>query len=175
MVTPGDVVLRYLLDAKRQRITEFESLMASLKDNERRNVTLPSPEENQFYEQGLVKLHETEYGAAIKIFQTYQKTNPNSILAKTCQFWIGRCYYNLGDFNDAIKAFEGIINDKCSPRYEEALMMIAFSLEKICDFRGAHSYYSRLMEERADSEYIDIAFRRLITLQSKIREFKNYN
>lgn len=175
MVTPGDVMALNYLDAKRQRIIEVETFISSLREVEMQNLIFPSQEENLTYEEGLAKIHENEYITAIKKFQACQDANPNSILAKICQYWIGRCYFHLGDFSQAILYFQMVVADNRSPRYEETLIFIAWCLENILDYSGAQAYYNRLLLERADSAYVDIVFRRLVTLRSKLRNFDNFN
>lgn len=175
MVAPDDVLSLNYLDAKRQRIIEVESFISSLHEIDKQNLIFPSQEENLTYEEGLAKIRENEYKTALKKFKACQESYPNSILAKICQYWIGLCYFHLGDYRQAIVYFQMVISDSRSPRYEETLIFIAWCLESILDYSGAQVYYNRLLRERADSAYVDIVFRRLVTLRSKLSKFDNYN
>ena len=169
MATPNNILILNSLDAKRQRIIEYETLLASLEETEKNNLKFPTSEDNILFEQALIKLNESDYKSAINLFSSFEKSAAKSVFARISKYWIARCFFHLGDLNTAIAYFKNIVNEGKSPKYEEALMLIARSLERLSDLIGAYSYYERLLKERADSEYADLAIRRQIQLRSKLQ------
>lgn len=109
------------------------------------------------YEEALRLFYERDYAQGIAIFSSLLEVYPNHRLASNCQYWIGECYYGLGNYEAAIQSFQNIFSYDQSSKYDDSLLMIA----RCCFGRGdqgtAREYLEQLLQDFPESEYSAIA------------------
>jgi len=111
-----------------------------------------------YLEETMYYVSKNKYKNALKRFNLITKQYKDDINA---YFYGGLCYYNLGDFESALKEFEAIIDLKDSPFLEEALWYKVKTLLKLNEtetakgllldiiaYQGFYSEYAfKLLEE----------------------------
>jgi tol-pal system protein YbgF len=80
------------------------------------------------YRKALSLVRQREYDRAIQQFREFLRTNPDSALAGNAHYWIGECYYTLGDYSQAILQFNEVRQRYAkSDRAAAALLKIGLS------------------------------------------------
>lgn len=110
------------------------------------------------------------YDLAILSFQEYLERSPNTELADNAAYWIGECYFNQGNYQKAIEAFDTVLNNyESSDRRPSAMLRKGYAyfelgqraqgvvqLQKVaCEHAGtdeAHLARGRLQELGIDVE-----------------------
>ncbi|GEM_PF-636959 len=65
--------------------------------------------ESVLYQKGYALFEKKNYAAALKIFQEYVKQFPRGKWIGQAYFWMGECYFNQGDYEDAILSYQKLI------------------------------------------------------------------
>ncbi len=60
------------------------------------------------YRRGVSLVRQKEYDRAIQQFREFLRTNADSPLAGNAHYWIGECYYTLGDYSQAILQYNEV-------------------------------------------------------------------
>lgn len=83
------------------------------------------------YGEGLELLDQKNYAAALETFTKFVKLNPGSKYVADAHYWIGECYYALGKYDDAFKAFGRVGRDyPKTERVPASYRMIALAMAK---------------------------------------------
>jgi tol-pal system protein YbgF len=85
----------------------------------------PVPDADSLYSQGLSNFSDGHYDLSMQAFQEYLKYYKDTDRASNAQFYIGECYYNQGDYNHAIEAY-----DLCGEKYPTGNKAAAAQLKK---------------------------------------------
>jgi TolA-binding protein len=92
----------------------------------------PSPRASRFspaYDDALTKFRSRQYRQAIEILQWLLKEYPDHRLAGNCHYWIGECYFGLGDYDSAQLAFRRVLTYPNSPKKRDAQLMLKRALK----------------------------------------------
>lgn len=106
------------------------------------------------YETGLSRFYSRRYTDAIGIFEKLLQRYPNHSLASNCEYWLGECYFNSGDYNRAIETFDRVIQYPQSLKKDDALLMIGRAYMALNMNTKAEQTFNRLIREYPDSEFV---------------------
>ncbi len=154
--------LRRVVEEKREQVARLEQEISSLASRISSGVAGDfEPRYKHALEQYLNHHHEqaiAEFSALIRDF-------PGHKYVSNCHYWIGEAYFVLGDYQQAIRSFEKVLNYSNSPKLDDALLMLGRANLKLGDTNQASYYLNRLIEEFPDSEYVGKAKRYLASLR----------
>ncbi len=94
--------------------------------------------ESKAYEHAFNLLRNKRYAPAIKAFERFLQTYPNSEFADNAQYWIGEGYYVMRDFKAAVKSFNRLITSHPgSAKIADAHLKLGFSQYEMADYANA--------------------------------------
>jgi tol-pal system protein YbgF len=132
--------------------------------------TARAREEIGAYEEAFRLYRAAEYRAAIDRFRAFLQTHPSSDYADNAQFWLAECYFKLGDHEQAVLAFQEVVqkypegNKVPDALYRQgiALLEIGKSTGDEAKYRpAAQQIFERLVTRHPDSERVPEARRQL--------------
>lgn len=109
------------------------------------------------YRQALQLYMDHQYEQAIRAFSALVRDYPDDKNVSNCHYWIGEAYFMLGDYQQAIRSFERVLNYPNSPKLDDALLMLGRANLRLGDANQAAYYLDRLVREFPDSEYVQKA------------------
>lgn len=113
--------------------------------------------EYDLYQTGLRTFQNRVYDKAIEIFTDVIKQYPNGEYVDNARYWIGECYYALGDYASGIASFTHVFDTKNSPKADDAQFKIGLSYLKMGQPAMAKEELKKLIDRYPASEYIDRA------------------
>ena len=116
-------------------------------------------EEQTAYRSGLTKFHQAYYYQAIDEFNTIVYQGTDITLRANAQYWVGRCYYEKGLYDDAISALEQVQRFQHSDKLDDALVMIGLSFKNKDRLPEAKLAFQELVLRHPGSEYLTLAKR----------------
>lgn len=144
-----------------RRNVEIVSLKEQLEAQGKRIVALPPPpKESRFedlYQQTIAKFKERQYQSAIDRLESLLLDYPLNSFSDNCQYWIGECYYGLGDYQQAIVEFEKVFSYDDTDKADDAQLKLGLCYKMLGDKRRAREEFNRLIEDYSGSEYIPAA------------------
>lgn len=120
----------------------------------------PGPESSQEireYEEAFRAYRQGDYGGSIDRFRAFLQNNASSEYADNALFWMGECYYKLGDLERAVLTFEDVV--KRYPqgnKVPDALYRQATALLELGERSGQRASYApaaRQIFERIARDY----------------------
>jgi tol-pal system protein YbgF len=117
------------------------------------------------YDQGLDLFHSAKYEDAMGIFESLLAQNRNHSLSDNAQYWMGECYYALGNYRAAILAFEKVFTFSQSNKNDYAQYKLGQCYQKLGDKDRAREEFQNLIDNYNNSELIDRAYDKLTQLQ----------
>lgn len=91
---------------------------------------------------------------ALQQFQDYVNWFPNTDLAPNAQYFIGEIYYNQGNFEEALKAFDAVLERfPDNPKVNDALLMKGRTLVKLNQRTAAAEEFRELLKRQPTGEY----------------------
>jgi len=109
------------------------------------------------YEQALRLFYARDYSNAIQVWDILHTQYPNYKLTSNCQYWIGEAYFGLGQYENAVKAFQNVFNYDFSYKKDDATLMLGRSYLKLGDVARARSYFQGVIDDYPQSEYVEKA------------------
>ncbi|KAA3616393.1 MAG: hypothetical protein DWQ05_11700 [Calditrichaeota bacterium] len=109
------------------------------------------------YEDALNLFYSQHYQKAVDKFQALMEKYPNHVLLSSCEYWIGACFFNTGNFSRAIVSFERVIAVEQSLKKDDALLMMGRSYNELGESDKANEALTRLLTEFPDSEHLQKA------------------
>jgi TolA-binding protein len=106
-----------------------------------------------------------QYGKAIDLFEKLlnQKIEPN--LADRYHFWMGVCYFNMNNSNQAIKQFTHVLGYSHSEKAEEAYFMLGQCYERTGEKKSARMTYEKLLRLYPQGNLKQVAEKKLALLK----------
>jgi len=120
---------------------------------------LTTPEERAAYRKGLTKFHQEYYYQAIDEFNTIVYRGTDLTLQANAQYWVGRCYYEKGLYDEAIRALEQVQRYPFSDKLDDALVMIGLAFKNKDRLPEAKLAFRELVSRHPGSEYLTLAKR----------------
>lgn len=145
------------LDRERQKNYELQTQLDSERNKPKAAAAPVSSGFRARYDEALGKYHSRNYRAAIDLFDQLLVNNPNNALAVNCQYWIGECYYALGDYTKSITAFEKVFSFNNTNKNDDAQLKLGMCYWRLNDVNRAKEEFERLISHYPNSEYSEIA------------------
>lgn len=116
-------------------------------------------EEQNAYRKGLTNFHKQLYYQAIEDFKTIVARGSDNTLRASAQYWVGRCYYEKGLYDEAISALEQVQRFENSDKQDDALVMIGLAFKNKDKLPEAKLAFQELVSRHPGSEYLTLARR----------------
>ncbi len=118
--------------------------------------------ESKAYEHAFNLLRNKRYAPAIKAFDRFLQTYPDSEFADNAQYWIGEGYYVMRDFKAAIKSFSRLIaSHPESAKVADAYLKLGFSQYEMADYANARKSLELVTQRYAKTTAARLAKERL--------------
>lgn len=162
--------LRSEITQREKEINELEEMAETSKQPQQRNLNFsgqanaPSPDFRARYQSALNVFKAREYQSAITAFSDLLSSDPNNTLSDNCQYWLGECYYGLGNYNQAISEFEKVFLFPNTNKADDAQLKLGISYLKLGERQQARGEFQRLLSSYPQSEYISLAEKYLAKL-----------
>ncbi|MCF7826767.1 MAG: tetratricopeptide repeat protein [Candidatus Marinimicrobia bacterium] len=124
-----------------------------------RGPKLTEREEQAAYRSGLTKYHQELYYQAIEDFNNIVQGGTDETLRANAQYWVGRCYYEKGLYDEAIVALEQVQIFENSDKLDDALVMIGLAFKNKNRLPEAKLAFQELVSRHPGSEYLTLARR----------------
>jgi len=138
-------------------LVKNESKKATSQENQK-NL---SSQAFEAYNNALSDYMKRNFKLALDEFLSFLKTFPNTKLEQNAYFWIGSCYYNLNQYNEAINYFSHCLNDfPKKPTIEggktdACLFMLYKTYKTSGDTKKAYEYLMQLKKEYPINPYFE--------------------
>jgi TolA-binding protein len=109
------------------------------------------------YRAALEDYREHRYKAALAQFSDVLMAAPKGKLADNSQYWLGECYYGMGEFRRAMAEFTKVFAFAETEKDDDAQVMIARCYNALGESAKALSAYQKLLREYPGSEYMATA------------------
>jgi tol-pal system protein YbgF len=148
------------LEAIRSRIKGIDSGISKLEERIAALESVPKKEEvpkkvtpEAAYEEALKTYKEERYAEARQKMGALIKDYPGHKLSGNAQFWIGETYYAEKSFDDAILAYEDVLQKyRDNPKIPAAMLKQAYSFIELEDKKAARGILKELMQRYPESE-----------------------
>jgi len=98
------------------------------------------------YDAALAEYEARHYESAISGFSEVLTVAPNNSLADNAQYWIGECYYSLGNFEKALDAFNKVFSYQNSNKLSDAHYKVAKTYERMGNKNAARDEYKAVIQ-----------------------------
>jgi len=129
-------------------------------------IKSPSAREKALYDDAYSTFKRGNFKVAKDKFKKFIATFPNSTFKVNSQFWIGECYYKIGDYAEAIIRYDEIIAS--SPQHQKAasaLLKQGFAFLKLGDATDGKLILNKVITNYPKSDQAEIARRKLKTIK----------
>ncbi|MBN2103454.1 tetratricopeptide repeat protein [bacterium] len=152
-----DLELRVI--ANERAIAAVSGFVASEFVNYTNVISEDAPQEDAqdfmtIYQNALASYNSGLHKQAIRLFQQLLYMNKNHPLASNCQYWIGESHHAEGDYANAAAAFSSVLEYTLSSKYDDALLMNGICQLELGNYTKAKEYFSELVTDYPDSEYV---------------------
>lgn len=150
--------MRNELAQQESRLRELE-LQLSRKGTTGARVSVSgvSEEFRNGYENALGLYHQHNYREALSAFARLLATDDRNSLSDNAQYWIGECYYGLGNYNQAVAEFQKVLSFARSNKSDAALLKLGLCYIRLGDRSQARSEFEQLIANFPNSEFVDKA------------------
>ncbi len=154
-----------------QLVKEVENKEKQLNEREKLLIDLQpaQPSKTSDYESAyqfaLSEYMARDYKTALLSFDQLLQNDTGNHLSDNCQYWIGECYYGLGEFQTALIEFEKVANFINSNKEDAAQLKIGFCYEKLGQMDSAKQAFQRLLDKFPNSEFAATAQQMLVKFQ----------
>ena len=138
--------------ASAEEITDTEG-------EESQNSMIQSPESIYFtaYSDYLKK----NYELAIRGFRQFINLYPQNGLADNSLYWIGECYYSMGNHRHALGEFQKVFSYPDTDKDDDTQLKIAYCYIKMEDRERAIEELRKFLSDFSDSEFVPLAREKL--------------
>jgi tol-pal system protein YbgF len=133
--------------------------------------SLPSPQEEPkedmegAYQKAYSTFKKGDYPLALKLFEAFLRTYPQSEYADNAQYWIGECYHQQGDYERAILEYEKVLTKYPNgDKVPSALLKEGFSFLNLGHRVDAKLFFQKVIKEYPQSPQAEIAAKKLKVL-----------
>jgi tol-pal system protein YbgF len=147
------------LNSQRQKIFDLQAQLDAERTKPKTvDKSAPTSSGNKGrYDNALSNYNARNYRQAVTSFEELLVSEPNSSLADNCQYWIGECYYALGDYTKSIAAFEKVFSYNNSNKNADAQLKLGMCYWRLNDVGRAKQEFERLISLYPESKYTPIA------------------
>jgi tol-pal system protein YbgF len=115
---------------------------------------LGSPE-YELYQTGIRTFQNRVYDKSIEIFNEVIKQYPKGEYSDNARYWIGECYYALGDYASGVTSFTHVFDFPNSSKADDAQFKIGLSYLKMGQSGMAKEELRKLIDRFPASEYVE--------------------
>lgn len=152
-----DETLNYIKDENEVNYNSDNS-KSTINKNYRKNLIQFS----NIYEKGILDFYKKKYKEALNNFSSLlDLEDKDEDLIDNSYYWIGECYFAMGNYVEAIENFKKVIEIQESNKQADALIMLGQTYEKIGWKELAKETYNKLISEYPKSKHIKLAQSRL--------------
>jgi len=101
---------------------------------------------NSSYKGALDEYYSRRYESAISGFNEILTVAPNNSLADNAQYWIGECYYAIGNFSKALEAFHKVFDFPKSNKLSDAHFKIGLTQLKLGNTSAAKEEFTAVVQ-----------------------------
>jgi len=131
-----------------------------------RQLSEPTPAEQQAYDQAFRALRETRYADAAEGFDAFLRDHPQSTYSPNALYWLGEVYYVTRDFETALAQFERLQETyPDSSKKPDALLKIGFSHYELGNWDRARAALEQVIADYPGTNYSRLAENRLRTMR----------
>ncbi|MFQ5648428.1 MAG: tetratricopeptide repeat protein [bacterium] len=109
------------------------------------------------YQEALTNLYNKSYSEAISLFRLLLQQYAHHSLAGNCQFWIGKSYYAMNRYTEAVDEFYKVLSFERSLKKDDALFYLGRAYLKLGSGDQARETFTRLMRDYPTSEFVEQA------------------
>jgi tol-pal system protein YbgF len=113
------------------------------------------------YNNALDDYYNRDFDKAIAKFNQIITQHPRSTLADNSQYWLAECYYGLEDYHRAIEEFRKVFSYADTEKDDDAQLKLGFCYTNIGDATQALAEFRKLVNLYPDSEFLEVANRRI--------------
>jgi len=146
----------------KEKVARQEKKISSIENPTRK--TAPAWKSSSFserYQEARQDYLNRHYREAIQKFEALLDMDTQNSLSDNCQYWIGECYYGLGNYQQAAIAFEKVFSFSQSNKDDAAQLKLGLCYMRLNDKKRAKAEFQKLIDDYPTSEFVSIA-RRLI-------------
>lgn len=133
---------------------ELEKQLLGKGKTKEQEVANMSPEEfKSKYLDALNLFKKRKYQGALDELETLVRSNAKTELMSNAHYWRGECYYALGKYNEAVKAFETTLTYKNTYKRGAAYIMLGMSYLRLGEKNKARSTFEELLKKDKTSQY----------------------
>ena len=117
------------------------------------------------YQKAFDTFKKGDYPFALKLFEAFLRTYPQSEYADNAQYWIGECYHQQGDYERAILEYEKVLTKYPNgDKVPSALLKQGFAFLNLGDRVDAKLLFQKVIKEYPQSPQAEIAVRKMKVL-----------
>lgn len=106
------------------------------------------------YAKGLASFNARQYQEALGIFQEFSRNFKTSPLMPNALFWMGECYFQLGDFANAALSYQEVIEKyPKSAKHADALFKRGVAFSKLGNAGAAKLSFKEVIDKYPDSAF----------------------
>nr|WP_255365381.1 tol-pal system protein YbgF [Collimonas sp. OK242] len=118
------------------------------------------------YDAALATFKGGDYKTAVSAFSNFVRSNPDSGLAPSAQYWLGNSYYALRDYKNAIAAQQVVVSKYAdNPKAADALLNISSSYTELKNKPQSKRALEQLLSQYPNTPAAQTAKERLTTLK----------
>lgn len=119
----------------------------------------------QRYDEARRTYNARDYRNAIQQFNGLLAEDMNHSLSDNCQYWIGESYYGMGNYQQAIVAFEKVFTFPKSNKFADAQLKLGLSYMRLNNSSRAAEAFEKLIQNYPTSSYVTVARQYLNRIQ----------
>jgi len=118
------------------------------------------------YQRALDEFNRAEYIVALASLNEFIRTDPQDDYMDNAFFWIGECYYGMGQYSEALGYFQRVVSDyPDGNKVPDSLLKIALTYERLENVSSAREVLAVLVETYPTTDAARRASERLRALQ----------
>ena len=158
----------------RNKVAQQESTIADLQRQPDRGVesirtttttTGGVSDFRNLYQEAYQSYMSRQYRDAIQKFESLLATNSRHTLSDNCQYWIGESYYGLGNYQQAIVAFQKVFSFANTNKDADAQLKLGLCYMKLNDHQRARLEFQKLIDNYPTSDLVSSARRFMAQLE----------
>jgi tol-pal system protein YbgF len=149
-------ILRNELAAQEKRLQELQSTKARPVNIATRPQVSGgvSADYRAAYEKAMSLYNRHNHREALAAFTNLLARDDRNSLADNAQYWVGECYYAMGNYNQAVAEFQKVLSFTRSNKSDAALLKLGLCYIRLGDRDQARSELEQLIANYPRSEYV---------------------
>jgi tol-pal system protein YbgF len=150
------------------KINQQQDVLAAAGSQSYRSAGTSSSRASSFsngYQDALQSYRSRQYREAIQKFEALLQMDNRHSLSDNCQYWIGESYYALGNYQQAIAAFQNVFTFSNSNKDDDAQLKLGLCYIRLNDEEQAKREFEKLVNNYPTSEYVNVAKRYIAQYQ----------